>query len=139
MEAWIPTIVVSIQVFAIGGVIFGWRWARAKANRVEAEAHASGIESYSQTGGSRLDSFNATIPFATIVATPAEITLSVFGKQHRFEKANVQTLARHRAFFSTGLRIEHNDSASPAFVVFWTTNFEKLANSLERLGWSVSR
>lgn len=139
MEAWIRVIVVAIQILALGGVIFGWRWARGKANRLEAEAQVSGIESYSQTGGSRLDSFNATISFATIVATHAEITLSVFGKQHRFAKSQVRAFSRHRGFFSTGLRIEHSNSGSPTFVVFWTTSFPNLASVLERLGWSVAR
>ena len=139
MEAWIPSIVVVAQALAVGAVIFGWRWARAKARIVEAEAESSGTDAYSQTGGARLDSFNATIPFATIAVTPSEITLSVLGKQHRFEKSQVQSLARHRGFLSTGLRIEHINSHAPAFVVFWTTSFPKLAGSLERLGWQVGR
>lgn len=139
MEAWIPGIAVAIQILAVAAVILGWRWARAKARNIEAEAVASGSESYSQTGGARLNSFNATIPFATIVVTPSCITLSVFAKQHRFKRSDVRSLARHRGLFSTGLRIEHSCSSAPAFVVFWSTSFPKLAGSLERLGWHVGR
>ncbi len=133
------TVSLLVTVLVFSGFFFAWRWANSKASQAELEATAAGSASYSQTGGSRLNTFNATIPFATIVVTPTEIILSVLGRQHRFEKSSVRSLAKHRALFSTGLRIEHESSAAPSFVVFWATNFDKLAGSLERFGWSVTR
>jgi hypothetical protein len=138
LEAWIPTIAVSVQFLVIAAVVAGWRWARTKARQVEAETAAAGLSSYSQTGGARLDTFNATIPFATLVVAPDAITLSVIGRQYRFEKSQVLSLAKYRGFLSSGLKIEHKASSTPPHVVFWTTNFEKLASALERLGWPIS-
>ena len=129
----------ALVVIAVGAglVLLGWRRARSLATSAEASARAAGETSYSQLGGARLNLFNATIPFARIVATPSRITLAVLGSQHTFERAQVRSLSRYRGLFSTGLRIEHFCEDAPSFVVFWTTNYSHLAQALQQLGYSV--
>ena len=139
METWFPILVVVFMLTVAGYLVAGWWRTRTQTGTAEAEAITEGTTFYTQTGGARLDSFNATIPFASIVVTPSRITLIVFGRQHRFKKSSVRSLSRHHRFISTGLRIEHSGSEAPAFVVFWTTNFAKLASALERFDWVVGR
>ncbi len=92
---------------------------------------------YAQTGGARLDSFNASWPFAKLFATSDMIRLSCLGQECLFLKSNVRGLSRHRGLFSAGLRIEHAVSAYPEFVVFWSFGFETLKRGLESLGYEI--
>lgn len=132
-----PIAVALSQLLVVGFFFTGWWRTRARTRALEAEAAAHGDDFYAQTGGARLDSFNATIPFASVVVTGSRITLTVFGREHFFDKSAVRALSRHRGFISTGLRIEHGRPEGPSFVVFWTTNFKGLRAALERLGYVV--
>jgi hypothetical protein len=139
METWIPLVAFALQTIVLGVLLFAWLSARRQGLRAASLPDVDPAQCYRQTGGARLDGFNVTIPFATIVVTPSRITLSCFGKSHIFEKAHVRSLSRSRGLFSTGLQIEHSKTAGPSSVIFWTTSFPKLASALERLGWVVAR
>jgi hypothetical protein len=101
-------------------------------------------ESLSAIGGARLDNFNASYPFATLSADRDAIHLTCLGKHYDFPRAKIQKLSRHRGIFSVGLRIQHNDNALPAFVVFWasaffwSSGFSNLKQRLENLGYSIA-
>ena len=97
-----------------------------------------------QTGGARLDAFNATMPFATLSVTQDALKLSCMGRDYVFPKGSIQRLTRHRGVFSVGLRIEHIEKSLPQFVVFWTSAFffwtwafSVLTTRLESLGYEV--
>jgi hypothetical protein len=92
---------------------------------------------FSQTGGARIGFFNASWPFAKLSATSDIIRLTCLGRECEFPRREVRRLSRHRALFSTGLRIEHAVAACPEFVVFWTFGFEKLKRGLEGAGYEV--
>lgn len=98
---------------------------------------------FSQTGGARLDYFNATIPFAVLSANADAVRLTCFGSEYLFPRACIRSLRRHRGFFSTGLRIEHSVALYPKFVVFWASVFfstgpyRALKTKLEKLGYEV--
>lgn len=81
--------------------------------------------------------FNVTWPLATLSATPEALRLSCIGCDFSFPKSSIRGLSRHRGIFSTGLRIEHVDSSSPEFIVFWTFGFWKLKAQLESLGYEI--
>ena len=136
MDAWIPVVAFAIQALVVGGFVFAWLSARRHGAAAASEVDPT--RCYRQTGGARLDLFNASIPFATIAVTPSCITLSCFTKSHVFDRSSVRSLSRYRGLFSTGLRIQHSKKSEPTFVVFWTTSFPRLASALGRLGWVVS-
>lgn len=137
-DSFLMALVFAGLAAAVVLVIVGWRHAEALGKAAESRARAAGEPSYSQAGGARLDLFNATIPFARIVATPSKLTLVVLGREYVFEGSQVQSLARYRGLFSTGLRIEHSRRDVPSWVVFWTTNYAKLAQALRQLGYRVT-
>ena len=139
MGAWLPFIAFGVQTVVLGLFAFAWFSARSREAKAMREAGVDPARCYRQTGGARLDLFNATIPFARIIVTPSRITLACFGMSHVFDRSTVRSLSRHRGLFSTGLRIEHAKSSGPSFVVFWTSSFPKLAAALERFGWVVSK
>ena len=99
---------------------------------------------FNQTGGARLDAFNATMPFATLSGSADALKLSCMGRDYVFPKSSIQSLSRHRGLFSVGLRIEHHEKSLPQFVVFWTSAFffwtwafSVLKTRLESLGYEV--
>ncbi|MEP6667551.1 MAG: hypothetical protein ABJF10_00275 [Chthoniobacter sp.] len=98
---------------------------------------------FSQTGGARLDYFNATFPFATLSADADGLHLSCMGHEYLFPKDKIRRLSRHRGIFSVGLRIEHSEPSFPQFVVFWasvffwTSGFQALTTQLESLGYDI--
>jgi hypothetical protein len=94
------------------------------------------IVQFKQRGGARLGFFNLTWPFVTLTADSRSIRL---GGVVRFEipKTSLVALVRHRGFFSTGLRIEHDAPKAPAFIVFWTFNYDDLADNLRAFGYTV--
>ena len=98
-------------------------------------------ERFSQTGGLRIGeglfALNATWPFATLSATPVELTVSSPFGVHTIPRKSIQRLKKHHGIFSTGLRIYHTVSSQPAFIVFWTLGFNRLNAELERLGYPV--
>ena len=101
-------------------------------------------ENFTQTGGARLDLYNATWPMAKFSASPAEIRLSVTGENFVFTRENITALNKHIGFFSVGLHIEHTEASYPKFIVywssifFWSSSFKKLVANLERLGYQVN-
>ena len=98
---------------------------------------------FSQTGGARIDCFNATFPFATLSANTDALRLSCFGQDYAFPKDKIRRLSRHRGIFSVGLRIQHTEPSLPQFVVFWTSivfwtaGFQRLKTQLESLGYDI--
>jgi hypothetical protein len=98
---------------------------------------------FSQTGGLRLDNFNASFPFATFSANREALQISCLEKDYIFPKSRIQKLSRYRGFCSVGLHIEHDQCDLPEFVVFWaslfvfTPGFWKLRVRLQALGFSV--
>ena len=93
---------------------------------------------FSQFGGARLGTFNATWPLAKLVASPEELKLWVLGIKLAFPKASITRLSKHSGFISTGLRIEHSNPRAPQFIVFWTFDFPTLAKELALLGYQTS-
>ncbi len=100
---------------------------------------------YSQTGGARLDLFNASWPFATLTANREALQLACLGKSYTIPKKDIRGLSRYRGMFSVGLRIEHEDNSIPDFIVFWASviwfdrGFETLRFNLEKLGYTVGK
>jgi hypothetical protein len=98
----------------------------------------------SQTGGLRVDGFNATDPFATLSANSDAIHLSCRGREYHFPRSTIRRLSRHRGWVSVGLRIEHTQDSLPEFVFFWaseffwTSRFEDLKRELEGLGYEIA-
>lgn len=100
-------------------------------------------EGFSQTGGARLDYFNATFPFATLSGDFEGLRLSCMGRDYAFPKNKIRKLSRHRGIFSVGLRIQHSEPSYPesvifwASVFFWTSGFDRLRAHLQRLGYDL--
>jgi hypothetical protein len=107
------------------------------------------VKQYSETGGLRWgQSFpfgaNVSWPFAKLSATPSEIRieLNVFGILRRsfaFMPAELRCLRRKNGLlpFSTGIVFEHTNPTYPAFILFWTFNYQSLKQTLTRLGYQV--
>ena len=91
---------------------------------------------FTQTGGARISSFNATWPFATIEVTDSELRLRGFWKCWTFPKNQITRLSEHRSF-STGLRIQHGIESYTPFIVFWTFGYGELKRALEKRGYTV--
>lgn len=135
---WLAHIVFPGFILAVvGALLFGWWRALAKARSIVAAALALGTGVYRQTGGARLDFFNATVPFASMVVTPEAISITVLFFHYCFEKSEIRSLTRHRGMLSAGLRIEHSNYSAPSQVIFWATSLETLVSELERLGYVV--
>ncbi|MCC6906244.1 MAG: hypothetical protein IT326_10405 [Anaerolineae bacterium] len=99
-------------------------------------------EEFRQTGGARIGASewfagNATLPFATLAATPDTISVQVFGKSYLFPRYTITLLSPHRGLLFQGLRIRHNVPGYPPFVVFWTPDYSALVKALEALGYRV--
>jgi hypothetical protein len=99
---------------------------------------------FTQTGGARLDYFNATYPFATLSGDSEALHLSCLGREYHFPRSSIRRLSRHRGLFSVGLRSEHTQDSLPGFMVFWasvffwTSDFQRLRTQLETLGYDVA-
>ena len=102
------------------------------------------MSTFTQTGGARLDYFNATFPFATLSGDANALHLTCLGRGYDFPRRSIQRLSRHRGLFSVGLRIEHTQDSLPEFVVFWasvffwTSGFQRLKTELESLGYEIA-
>src|ERR1043165_1801517 len=100
------------------------------------------MASFTQSGGARLDNFNATFPFATLSADADALHLSCGDRDYHFPRNTIRRLSQHRGMFSVGLRIEHTQASLPEFVVFWasaffwTSGFQKLQTQLQNLGYA---
>ena len=92
---------------------------------------------FTQIGGVRLDMTNATWPFAKITVSEKNIKLKILFKEYSLKKEDVIGLRKYNGLFSTGLLIEHNKSAYPHHIVFWTFGFKKLKTNIEKIGFSV--
>ena len=95
--------------------------------------------SFSQYGGARLGSFNATWPLAKLTVEPQRLLLTVLGFiKLAFPKSSIVRVGEHRGFISSGLRIEHRDVRAPQFIVFWTFKLPALLEALRAAGYSTS-
>jgi hypothetical protein len=100
-------------------------------------------DGYSQVGGLRigrgLSALNATWPFAKLkVGTVGLEIMSDLGR-YEFPKSSIRKHIIEAEFLlQKGLRIEHNVTDYPDFVVFWTFNHRQLARELERRGYTVT-
>jgi hypothetical protein len=65
------------------------------------------MATFTQSGGARLDNFNASYPFATLSGDPDALHLSCIGRDYHFPRISIRRLSRHRGLFAVGLRIEH--------------------------------
>jgi hypothetical protein len=93
---------------------------------------------FSQFGGARLGTFNATWPLAKLVVNSDELRLWVLGIKLAFPKASITRLSEHRGYMSTGLRIEHSNPRAPQFIVFWTFDLSTLLRELSSSGYPVT-
>jgi hypothetical protein len=76
------------------------------------------MATFTQTGGARLNNFNASYPFATLSGDSEALHLSCLGREYHFPRSTIRRLRRHRGLFSVGLRIEHTQDSLPEFIVF---------------------
>lgn len=96
------------------------------------------------TGGIRYgdtyyDAFNASWPFARLIIESEMIHLETsFFKSFSFPKHRILALSKYSGFLSKGLRIEHEISEYPPFVVFWTSSLEVIKLALVENGYAVS-
>jgi hypothetical protein len=107
--------------------------------------NANNKESFSQVGGARISLMNATFPFARLSMSQGMLQLAVLGlgQPYVFPRGKIVALAKHRWFFSTGLRIHHTVPSNPRFIVFWVglffcrRRFATLRARLEAFGYAV--
>lgn len=87
-------------------------------------------------GKSRIARLNLTWPFVTLTADTHKI---LFGGLLRYEfpKSRLVRLSLYAGAFNKGLRIEHTVPEAPAFIVFWTFDYETLAANLRHIGYVV--
>jgi hypothetical protein len=97
-----------------------------------------------QRGGARFGAespiarINLTWPFATLTADTDKLVVVLVGLIYfEFQKNSLVRLSRYNGLFSKGLRIEHVARRAPAFLVFWTFDYDALAAALGRLGYVV--
>ncbi|QDT63101.1 hypothetical protein [Calycomorphotria hydatis] len=96
-----------------------------------------------KTGGARIGIVNVSWPFVKLTVTEDAIQLSRPGPNYHFPKESIRSLSRHRGVVTNGLRIEHNNSSLPEFIVFWpslfcwSSDFQKLKTQIEELGHTV--
>jgi hypothetical protein len=91
-----------------------------------------------QCGGARVGAespiarINLTWPFATLTADADKLVVVLVGFIYfEFRKNSLVRLSRYEGLFSKGLRIEHVARGAPAFIVFWTFDYDALAAALE--------
>ena len=94
---------------------------------------------FSQRGGARLDTFNATWPFAKLSVRDDALVLDVLFTRYEFPRRNIEALRPYRGIGGLGLMVEHTlvDLAIPWHVVFWTFSFAALRAALEHAGYTV--
>jgi hypothetical protein len=94
---------------------------------------------FTQRGGARLDSFNATWPFAKLSVTSDTLILDVLFAHYEFPRRTVEALRPYRGFGGLGLIIEHTvvDLTIPWLVIFWTFNYRALEEALAQAGYPV--
>jgi len=87
---------------------------------------------------------NFSWPFATLTASRDSITIDCWfplgfspGRSISIPRAMLKSITRKHGFFSIGMRFEHSLSDRAAYVLFWTSDFKRLAGTLESLGYSV--
>ncbi len=133
--AWVTTFAtVACIVY-----VYGWRRPHALADRAVASASARGAKFFRQMGAAQVGMLYVSMPLATIVISPDEVTIALFGKAHVFPKALVREIAQRRGLFSNAIRIEHDSRNSGAKVIFWSSNLASLLAALDDLGWPVRR
>lgn len=91
---------------------------------------------FTQVGGARISSFNATWPLATFEVSNSELRLRCFWTCWTFPKQQITRLSQHH-HVSTGLRIQHSIESYAPFIVFWTFGFAELKRALETSGYTV--
>jgi hypothetical protein len=91
---------------------------------------------FAQMGGARIGFFNATWPFARLSADRDAIALRCMFIKFTFPRESITRLSRYRGITSTGLQIEHK-TRYPAFMLFWTFDFDTLKAELQALGYAV--
>lgn len=94
---------------------------------------------FTQRGGARLDSFNATWPFARLSVSRDVLALDVLGAHHEFPRGSIAALRPYRGVGGLGLVVEHTmvDPSVPWLVIFWTFNYAALNAGLEQAGYAV--
>ncbi len=80
-------------------------------------------ETYTQTGGARVGSFNASFPLAAISATQDQLRLKVaIAGEYTFRPGEVVSIDRHTliSILGWGIKIVHNKKEYPDNIIFWT-------------------
>ncbi len=97
-----------------------------------------------ETGGARVGGLipmNLSAPFAKLQADQNEIVVGIefpfFERTYRFPKAQVKGIQEYDGLFSKGIRVCHSLDRLPPFIVFWTSNRERLMHTLSTLGYRV--
>lgn len=125
-------------IVGILAVLFvAWLVVQLQSSRIVRRARRNGNSVCKMIGGARLAVFNATIPFATLIATSDWISISIIGREYRFHRRDIRSLSKYSSLYSTGLRIEHKQRDYPELVVFWTLNFDRLCGALGALGYVI--
>ena len=98
---------------------------------------------FEQTGGYRVGrnawlAFNASTPFGALRIRAGSIVLQCIASSYTFPAEAISRLSLYDGLFSSGLRIEHTIADYPQFIVFWSSNLEKLQEHLHATGFHLS-
>lgn len=138
----VALIIARLTTFATVACIvyvYGWRRPHALADRAVASASARGAKCFRQMGAAQVGMLYVSMPLATIVISPDEVTVAIFGKAHVFPKALVREISQRRGLFSNAIHIKHDSRESGTKVIFWSSNLAALLGALEDLGWPVHK
>ncbi len=104
-------------------------------------------DTYKETGGLRWGQslwrgLNVSWPFATLRASRDDLRIEMsFLKMWRhafqFARSDIRALRKTSGVFSVGLRVEHDRTDCPPFILFWTFRYLTLKARLEQLGYEV--
>jgi hypothetical protein len=105
------------------------------------------MQSYTEIGGLRYGSSfwistNFTWPFATLTASPNEVSIRVslgrlWARTFALESSQIKSISKTLGLMSTGIVIEHSNVEYPPLILFWTFRYETLKEQLEAVGHSV--
>ena len=102
---------------------------------------------YFETGGIRYgnsywSSSNFSWPFASLKASPEEISIcvsfsSLWTRTFTFNRSQIKSIRKKRGLWSVGIEIDHSATEIPPFILFWTFHYKTLKKHLESLGYDL--
>ena len=85
---------------------------------------------------------NSSWPLARLEVSRDGIEIRVIGLLGRetlsLRREEILAIAQKVGLFSTGVVIAHQKASLPPFILFWTRNYGRLKDALQRLGYAVA-